>query len=111
MLIRACGVSRSMGRCECLAERIRYLLRLLLIHSTTHPRTMKDLSSKSPYFGMTGTQLNIWVTVACTTAMTLFGDCDFTYDHVYVPLLSEGRLRPGSVRWYHNHARFLAYNG
>ncbi|KAJ3510847.1 hypothetical protein NLJ89_g4445 [Agrocybe chaxingu] len=28
---------------------------------------------KPPYFGMTGTQLNIWVTVACTTAMTLFG--------------------------------------
>lgn len=27
-----------------------------------------------PYFGMTGTQLNIWVTVACTTAMTLFGE-------------------------------------
>ncbi|KAF8659279.1 hypothetical protein AX16_001854 [Volvariella volvacea WC 439] len=30
-------------------------------------------SQKKPYFGMTGTQLNIWVTVACTTAMTLFG--------------------------------------
>lgn len=30
---------------------------------------------KKPYFGMTGTQLNIWVTVACTTAMTLFGQC------------------------------------
>ncbi|KAF9005150.1 general substrate transporter [Cyathus striatus] len=30
-------------------------------------------ASKRPYFGMTGTQLNIWVTVACTTAMTLFG--------------------------------------
>lgn len=29
--------------------------------------------NKRPYFGMTGTQLNIWVTVACTTAMTLFG--------------------------------------
>lgn len=28
---------------------------------------------KQPYLGMTGTQLNIWVTVACTTAMTLFG--------------------------------------
>lgn len=32
-----------------------------------------DLGEKKPYFGMTGTQLNIWVTVACTTAMTLFG--------------------------------------
>jgi hypothetical protein len=30
---------------------------------------------KKPYFGMTGIQLNIWVTVACTTAMTLFGEC------------------------------------
>ncbi|TFK38384.1 general substrate transporter [Crucibulum laeve] len=30
-------------------------------------------ATKKPYFGMTGTQLNIWVTVACTTAMTLFG--------------------------------------
>ncbi|PPR05022.1 hypothetical protein CVT24_010215 [Panaeolus cyanescens] len=30
-------------------------------------------AEKAPYFGMTGTQLNIWVTVACTTAMTLFG--------------------------------------
>ncbi|KXN93173.1 hypothetical protein AN958_00097 [Leucoagaricus sp. SymC.cos] len=29
---------------------------------------------KKPYFGMTGTQLNIWMTVACTTAMTLFGE-------------------------------------
>ncbi|KAG7085499.1 hypothetical protein E1B28_003062 [Marasmius oreades] len=28
---------------------------------------------KKPYFGMTGTTLNAWVTVACTTAMTLFG--------------------------------------
>ena len=29
---------------------------------------------RKPYFGMTGTQLNIWMTVACTTAMTLFGE-------------------------------------
>lgn len=36
--------------------------------------TRDDVSKrKAPYFGMTGTQLNIWVTVACTTAMTLFG--------------------------------------
>ena len=28
---------------------------------------------RKPCFGMTGTQLNIWMTVACTTAMTLFG--------------------------------------
>lgn len=28
---------------------------------------------KLPYFGMTGKKLNVWVTVACTTAMTLFG--------------------------------------
>ncbi|KAF8057573.1 general substrate transporter [Lyophyllum atratum] len=28
---------------------------------------------RKPYLGMTGNQLNIWVTVACTTAMTLFG--------------------------------------
>jgi MFS family permease len=34
---------------------------------------MIDPASKPPYLGMTGTQLNIWVTVACTTAMTLFG--------------------------------------
>ncbi|PPQ77814.1 hypothetical protein CVT25_015308 [Psilocybe cyanescens] len=32
------------------------------------------MSSKGrPYLGLTGTKLNIWVTVACTTAMTLFG--------------------------------------
>ncbi|KAF8966121.1 general substrate transporter [Flammula alnicola] len=30
-------------------------------------------SKGEPYFGMTGTKLNVWVTVACTTAMTLFG--------------------------------------
>ncbi|KAG6889462.1 hypothetical protein C0995_000989 [Termitomyces sp. Mi166 len=30
-------------------------------------------SKHRPYLGMTGTRLNIWVTVACTTAMTLFG--------------------------------------
>jgi len=29
--------------------------------------------NKRPYFGTTGMQLNIWVTIACTTAMTLFG--------------------------------------
>ncbi|KAF9039151.1 general substrate transporter [Panaeolus papilionaceus] len=28
---------------------------------------------KAPYLGLTGTQLNIWITVACTTAMVLFG--------------------------------------
>jgi hypothetical protein len=31
-------------------------------------------NGKAPYYGMTGTQLNIWITVACTTAMTLFGE-------------------------------------
>ena len=30
-----------------------------------------------PYFGMTGTELNTWVTVACTTAMALFGNLLF----------------------------------
>lgn len=28
---------------------------------------------KKPYFGLTGTFLNVWLTVACTTSMTLFG--------------------------------------
>ncbi|KAH9475261.1 MFS-type transporter oryC [Psilocybe cubensis] len=28
---------------------------------------------RPPYFGLTGATLNVWVTVACTTAMTLFG--------------------------------------
>ncbi|KAF9483697.1 general substrate transporter [Pholiota conissans] len=28
---------------------------------------------KQPYFGLTGTMLNVWVTIACTTAMTLYG--------------------------------------
>ncbi|TFK23886.1 hexose carrier protein [Coprinopsis marcescibilis] len=32
-----------------------------------------DLKAKQRYFGMTGTRLNAWVTVACTAAMTLFG--------------------------------------
>ncbi len=31
-------------------------------------------TNSQPYFGMTGTMLNVWVTVACTTAMTLFGE-------------------------------------
>ncbi len=30
-------------------------------------------TTRKPYFGMTGTQLNVWVSVACITAMTLFG--------------------------------------
>jgi hypothetical protein len=34
---------------------------------------MVSPNGRRPYFGMTGTKLNIWVTVACTTAMTLFG--------------------------------------
>lgn len=40
------------------------------------PKTNSEdnvVDGKVPFFGMTGTQLNIWVTVACTTAMTLFG--------------------------------------
>jgi hypothetical protein len=32
-----------------------------------------QVQNKRPYFGMTGTQLNVWITVACTTGMTLFG--------------------------------------
>ena len=28
---------------------------------------------KAPYLGLTGTSLNSWITVACATAMTLFG--------------------------------------
>ena len=45
-----------------------------------------DLAVKSavgngkPYFGMTGTELNIWVTVACTTAMALFGNLFRVYE-------------------------------
>ncbi|KAH6902599.1 hexose carrier protein [Coprinopsis sp. MPI-PUGE-AT-0042] len=35
--------------------------------------TMASSLKKKPYFGMTGTRLNLWVTVACTAAMTLFG--------------------------------------
>ena len=35
---------------------------------------MSSSKDNMPYFGMTGTNLNIWVTVACTTAMTLFGN-------------------------------------
>ncbi|KAK2461111.1 hypothetical protein APHAL10511_006890 [Amanita phalloides] len=34
--------------------------------------TAKNFKQK-PYFGLTGTYLNVWITVACTTAMTLFG--------------------------------------
>ncbi|KAF8869218.1 general substrate transporter [Mucidula mucida] len=30
-------------------------------------------TTKKPYLGMTGTKLNAWVSVACITAMTLFG--------------------------------------
>jgi hypothetical protein len=30
-------------------------------------------NGRQPYFGLKGTKLNIWMTVACTTAMTLFG--------------------------------------
>ena len=33
--------------------------------------------AKPKYFGMTGTWLTVWVTVACATDMTLFG-----YDQV-----------------------------
>jgi len=36
---------------------------------------MKDKlpDGRAPYFGLTGTALNVWVTIACTAAMTLFG--------------------------------------
>lgn len=39
----------------------------------TYTTAMESSLKKKPYFGMTGTKLNVWVTVACTTAMTLFG--------------------------------------
>jgi len=32
-----------------------------------------DDGSKKPYFGLRGLALNIWVNVACITAMCLFG--------------------------------------
>ncbi|KAJ3570705.1 hypothetical protein NP233_g4231 [Leucocoprinus birnbaumii] len=38
-----------------------------------HEVAVERKNGRKSYFGMTGTQLNIWVTVACTTAMTLFG--------------------------------------
>ncbi|ESK83955.1 hexose carrier protein [Moniliophthora roreri MCA 2997] len=37
------------------------------------PELDNGTSAKKPYFGMTGVMLNAWVSVACTTAMTLFG--------------------------------------
>lgn len=43
---------------------------------------MKEETTKKPYFGMTGNLLNAWVTVACTTAMTLFGMHRFLTFHV-----------------------------
>jgi hypothetical protein len=42
--------------------------------SITKDDLTDDVSAqKAPYLGMTGIQLNVWITVACTTAMTLFG--------------------------------------
>ncbi|KAH0580564.1 hypothetical protein H2248_002060 [Termitomyces sp. 'cryptogamus'] len=41
-------------------------------------------SKRRPYLGMTGTRLNIWVTVACTTAMTLFGYDQGVYGGIIV---------------------------
>jgi hypothetical protein len=35
--------------------------------------SLQKAKSKTPYLGLTGTHLNIWITVACATAMTLFG--------------------------------------
>lgn len=35
--------------------------------------SLQKANSKMPYLGLTGTHLNIWITVACATAMTLFG--------------------------------------
>ncbi|KAK6002235.1 hypothetical protein QM012_001873 [Aureobasidium pullulans] len=34
---------------------------------------MSEKTTKKPYFGLTGTWLTVWVTVACATDMTLFG--------------------------------------
>ena len=38
------------------------------------PAVKSVVGNGKPYFGMTGTELNIWITVACTTAMTRFGN-------------------------------------
>ena len=35
---------------------------------------MATPNTKRPYLGLTGTKLNVWVSVACITAMTLFGE-------------------------------------
>ncbi len=43
-------------------------------HLTITITTMVS-TTKKPYLGMTGTKLNAWVSVACITAMTLFGRC------------------------------------
>ena len=52
---------------------------------SSDPAVESAVSNGKPYFGMTGTELNIWVTVACTTAMALFGNL-FS--------LSQSRMRP-----------------
>ena len=41
---------------------------------SSDPAVRSAVNNGKPYFGMTGTELNIWVTVACTTAMALFGN-------------------------------------
>jgi hypothetical protein len=50
---------------------------------STQVSQMKD---KRPYFGMTGTSLNVWVTIACTTGMILFGGCSkyFSWSHILI---------------------------
>lgn len=46
------------------------------------------------YLGLTGTKLNIWVTVACTTAMTLFGE----QEKWRIYLISERDLAQVTIR-------------
>ena len=46
----------------------------LSMASSDSEKSATAVGNGKPYFGMTGTELNIWVTVACTTAMALFGN-------------------------------------
>jgi len=44
------------------------------VEQAEHHAESEREDRRKPYFGMTGIQLNVWMTVACTTAMTLFGE-------------------------------------
>ena len=64
-----------------------------------------------PYFGLTGGWLTFWVSVACSTDMTLFGYDQGVFGAVSLLIFSSPPpLTLNERRWCHCHAGLSRYS-